>query len=141
MLKYRYNKATSESKDQGKNECLIWLDRIISTSSSNILLPITRIKHYCHIGQLELGDRVIGIVMRKMGDDFSVDIGCPNLAILNYLSFEGASKKNRPDIQAGDVIYATITKVDLGEFFKINVRVLFKFSFSMIINVVMVIYF
>ncbi|VVC90853.1 exosome complex component RRP40 [Leptidea sinapis] len=52
------------------------------------------------------GENIIGTVIQKAGDIFRVDVGgsCP--AALSYLSFEGATKKNRPEVQIGDVIYA-----------------------------------
>ncbi|XP_063536687.1 exosome complex component RRP40 [Cydia strobilella] len=52
------------------------------------------------------GENVVGFVIQKAGDIFRVDIGgsCP--AALSYLSFEGATKKNRPEVQVGDVVYA-----------------------------------
>ncbi|CAG5135065.1 unnamed protein product [Candidula unifasciata] len=54
------------------------------------------------------GDQVLGIVTQKNVDMFRVDIGCSELASLSYLSFEGATKRNRPDVKVGDVIYAKV---------------------------------
>ncbi|XP_069092557.1 exosome complex component RRP40 [Pleurodeles waltl] len=51
------------------------------------------------------GDLVIGIVTAKSGDVFKVDIGGSEQAYLSYLAFEGATKKNRPNVQVGDLIY------------------------------------
>lgn len=52
------------------------------------------------------GENVIGIVVQKAGDIYRVEIGSSMTAALSYLSFEGATKKNRPDVQIGDVVYA-----------------------------------
>ncbi|CAG9103199.1 unnamed protein product [Plutella xylostella] len=52
------------------------------------------------------GENVIGIVTQKAGDVFRVDVGGSCSASLSYLSFEGATKKNRPEVQVGDVVYA-----------------------------------
>lgn len=54
------------------------------------------------------GENVIGIVTQKSGDLFKVDIGASEQATLSYLAFEGATKKNRPDVQIGDVVYAKL---------------------------------
>ncbi|CAK1551330.1 unnamed protein product [Leptosia nina] len=54
------------------------------------------------------GENAIGIVHQKAGDIYRVDIGGSCTASLSYLSFEGATKKNRPEVQIGDVIYAKI---------------------------------
>ena len=45
------------------------------------------------------GDPVIGIVTQKAGDLFRVDIGCSEQASLSYLSFQDATKRNRPDVK------------------------------------------
>nr|XP_048714827.1 LOW QUALITY PROTEIN: exosome complex component RRP40 [Caretta caretta] len=51
------------------------------------------------------GDHVIGIVTIKAGDIFKVDVGGSEQASLSYLAFEGATKRNRPNVQVGDLIY------------------------------------
>ncbi|KAL6050912.1 hypothetical protein STEG23_019429 [Scotinomys teguina] len=51
------------------------------------------------------GDHVIGIVVAKSGDVFKVDVGGSEPASLSYLAFEGATKRNRPNVQVGDLIY------------------------------------
>ncbi|XP_046424902.1 exosome complex component RRP40 isoform X2 [Neodiprion virginianus] len=43
-----------------------------------------------------------------------VDIGAGELASLSYLAFEGATKKNRPDIVVGDVIFAKLLVASKG---------------------------
>lgn len=52
------------------------------------------------------GENVVGIVTQKSGDIYKVDVGASEQATLSYLAFEGATKKNRPDLQVGDVVYA-----------------------------------
>ncbi|XP_059149419.1 exosome complex component RRP40-like [Physella acuta] len=54
------------------------------------------------------GDAVLGIVTQKAGDIFRVDIGSSELAGLSYLSFEGSTKRNRPDVKIGDILYAKL---------------------------------
>lgn len=49
---------------------------------------------------------MVGIVTQKSGDIYKVDVGGSEQATLSYLAFEGATKKNRPDLQVGDVVYA-----------------------------------
>lgn len=51
---------------------------------------------------------MVGIVTQKSGDIFKVDIGASDQATLSYLAFEGATKKNRPDVQIGDLVYAKL---------------------------------
>ncbi|XP_032411173.1 exosome complex component RRP40 isoform X2 [Xiphophorus hellerii] len=54
------------------------------------------------------GETVIGIVTAKSGDVFKVDIGGSEAASLSYLAFEGATKRNRPNVQVGDLLLAQL---------------------------------
>ena len=54
------------------------------------------------------GEHVLGTVTGKAGDSFKVDIGTSEPASLSYLAFEGATKKNRPNVQNGDLVYAKL---------------------------------
>ncbi|XP_018427230.1 PREDICTED: exosome complex component RRP40 [Nanorana parkeri] len=51
------------------------------------------------------GDHVIGIVTTRSGDIFKLDVGGSDQASLSFLAFEGATKKNRPNVKVGDVVY------------------------------------
>ncbi|XP_072388978.1 exosome complex component RRP40 [Diabrotica undecimpunctata] len=54
------------------------------------------------------GDLVVGVIIKKSGDTLKVDIGTAEHAALSLLSFEGATKKQKPDVQVGDVVYARL---------------------------------
>ncbi|XP_030754204.1 exosome complex component RRP40 [Sitophilus oryzae] len=53
-------------------------------------------------------DLVLGIVTKKSSDNLKVDIGSAESASLSMLAFEGATKKVKPDVNVGDVIYAKV---------------------------------
>eukprot|EP00008_Paramoeba_atlantica_P013222 CAMPEP_0201479152 /NCGR_PEP_ID=MMETSP0151_2-20130828/3873_1 /ASSEMBLY_ACC=CAM_ASM_000257 /TAXON_ID=200890 /ORGANISM="Paramoeba atlantica, Strain 621/1 / CCAP 1560/9" /LENGTH=197 /DNA_ID=CAMNT_0047860503 /DNA_START=146 /DNA_END=736 /DNA_ORIENTATION=+ len=53
-------------------------------------------------------DLVIGVVVEKHSEDFKVDLGCADLATLPCLAFEGASRKNRPNLVVGSLVYARV---------------------------------
>jgi exosome complex component RRP40 len=55
------------------------------------------------------GDLVIGTILRSSGEFYSVSLSkyTPSV-ILPHLAFEGASKKTRPQLHAGDLIYARV---------------------------------
>ena len=38
-----------------------------------------------------------------------VDIGTAEPASLSYLAFEGATKRNRPNVTVGDLVYAKVS--------------------------------
>ncbi|XP_022106964.1 exosome complex component RRP40-like [Acanthaster planci] len=54
------------------------------------------------------GETVLGIVVGKTGDVFKVDIGGSVPASLSYLAFEGATKRNRPNVVIGDVVFGRL---------------------------------
>lgn len=54
------------------------------------------------------GENVVGVIVGRQGDVYKVDIGSSDHAFLNYLSFEGSSKRNRPNINNGDVVFGKL---------------------------------
>lgn len=52
---------------------------------------------------------MIGIITVKSGDVFKVDVGGSEQASLSYLAFEGSTKRNRPNVQVGDLVYGQFT--------------------------------
>lgn len=77
---------------------------ILKQKSTNIFWVDATQKRYIPIK----GETVIGSVVQKAGDIFRVDIGASELAALSYLAFEGATKKNRPDVNVGDLVFAKL---------------------------------
>ena len=59
------------------------------------------------------GENVIGVVLAKAGDTFKVDIGTSEAASLSYLAFEGATKKNRPNVQVSSGICRSLGQFNL----------------------------
>ncbi|ORC85464.1 putative DNA ligase I [Trypanosoma theileri] len=67
-------------------------------------------------------DPVVAIVMKKTTNYYLCYTGAPSLAVLDALSFDGATKSSRPRLQEGDVVYAfvrpqrseTITTTTMG---------------------------
>ena len=47
-------------------------------------------------------ESVIGIIIQKYGESFDIDIGGPFTATLPVLAFEGATRRNRPNLQVCD---------------------------------------
>eukprot|EP00729_Bicosta_minor_P009006 gene9006-23745_t len=54
------------------------------------------------------GDNVVGVVIGKPGENYSVQIGTSRNASLPFLAFEGATRRNRPNIQIGDTVFARV---------------------------------
>lgn len=52
---------------------------------------------------------VIGVVTQRLGEQYRVDIGAAFPATLNALAFEGATKRNRPAVRVGTIVYARVT--------------------------------
>ncbi|CAG8618715.1 40039_t:CDS:2 [Gigaspora margarita] len=56
----------------------------------------------------ETSEHVVGRISGKGGEFYRVDIGSAHQAILPFLAFENATKKNRPNLNIGDLIYARV---------------------------------
>ncbi|XP_029850455.2 exosome complex component RRP40 [Ixodes scapularis] len=54
------------------------------------------------------GDCVIGIVTAKSAENIRVNIGSSEQGSLSMFAFEGATKRNRPDVQVGDLVMAQV---------------------------------
>lgn len=54
------------------------------------------------------GDTVIGIITVRGGDNLRLDIGSNEQAQLSLLAFEGATKRNKPMVQVGDIIFGQV---------------------------------
>ena len=53
-------------------------------------------------------DQVVGIIEERGGDYYKVNIFSGTLALLNRLAFEGATKRNKPEMKKGDVVYCRV---------------------------------
>ena len=57
------------------------------------------------------GDQVVGVVEERGGDFYLVNVFGGALALLPRLAFEGATKRNKPELKRGDVVFARVTSV------------------------------
>ena len=58
------------------------------------------------------GDQVVGIIEEKLGEFYRVNIFSNSSAMLNKLAFEGATKRNKPELKKGDVLYLRVSVAD-----------------------------
>uniref|UniRef100_A0A5S6QTL7 S1 motif domain-containing protein n=1 Tax=Trichuris muris TaxID=70415 RepID=A0A5S6QTL7_TRIMR len=63
-------------------------------------------KHYVPM----VGDQVVGQVTHKIADGWRVEIGCAGLVNLPYMSFANATKRMRPNVRIGDLVYGKIVQ-------------------------------
>lgn len=54
-------------------------------------------------------DAVVGMITERYGESWTVDILGPFPAVLPALAFEGVTKRNRPRLEPGDLVYARVT--------------------------------
>jgi len=52
---------------------------------------------------------VVGIVSARQGEGWRVDIGSAHHASLDGLAFEGASRRNRPNLKVNSLVYARVS--------------------------------
>ncbi|KAF9961444.1 exosome non-catalytic core subunit rrp40 [Modicella reniformis] len=55
------------------------------------------------------GESVVGVVISKSAEHYKMDIGAAQHALLGVLSFEGASKRFKPDIKIGSLVYCRVS--------------------------------
>ena len=58
----------------------------------------------------KVGDIVIGIITQKTFEFFRVNISTNKEATLNSIDFEGATRKTRPNLNVGDIVFAKVEK-------------------------------
>ncbi len=54
------------------------------------------------------GDNIIGVVVDKHADEYRIDLGAAAAGTLPVLSFDGATKRNRPHLAVGALVYARV---------------------------------
>ncbi|KAJ2160506.1 exosome non-catalytic core subunit rrp40 [Coemansia sp. RSA 552] len=54
------------------------------------------------------GEPVVGVVVARHGEGYRVDIGSAHDALLPLLAFEGATRRNKPNLAVGAVVYARV---------------------------------
>ncbi|KAJ3508910.1 hypothetical protein NLJ89_g5502 [Agrocybe chaxingu] len=54
-------------------------------------------------------EAVIGVVTQRIGEGYRIDIGSAHPASLDGLAFEGATKRNKPNLKVGSVVYARVS--------------------------------
>ncbi|CAM9773993.1 unnamed protein product, partial [Phaeothamnion confervicola] len=57
-------------------------------------------------------DQVVGLVEERMGDFYRMNLFGSSPALLNLLSFEGASKRNKPNLGVGALVYCRVVAAD-----------------------------
>ncbi|KAJ2890157.1 exosome non-catalytic core subunit rrp40 [Coemansia aciculifera] len=55
-----------------------------------------------------VGEPVVGVVVARHGEGYRVDIGSVHDALLPMLAFEGATKRNKPNLTVGTVVYGRV---------------------------------
>lgn len=55
-----------------------------------------------------VGDHVIGVVADKHAEEYRLNVGGPFPATLPVLAFDGATKRNRPHLEVGALVYARV---------------------------------
>jgi exosome complex component RRP40 len=56
----------------------------------------------------QTGDNVVGLVEDKMGEFYAINVFSGHTCIMNRFAFDGATKRNKPELKRGDVVYARV---------------------------------
>jgi len=99
--------STGHEAESGSNKRAVHCTKpgILKFRSPNVFWVDSHHRRYIPA----VGDSLIGHVFSKIGVDFfRVDIGAAQPAVLSYLHFEGATKKNRPNVKVGDLVFCRV---------------------------------
>ncbi|CAG8553067.1 8362_t:CDS:2 [Paraglomus occultum] len=58
------------------------------------------------------GEDVLGIITAKTSEYYRVDIGAAHAAVLDSLAFEGVTRRSKPNLKVGTLIYAQISEAN-----------------------------
>ncbi|XP_064117112.1 exosome complex component RRP40-like [Macrobrachium nipponense] len=91
---------------------LRWQDNVVRATRPGVLKKSDKQLYYVDTHQKryipQKREFVIGIVLKKKGDNYIIDIGGSEYATISYLSFENASKKTRKEMKPGDLLYGQL---------------------------------
>lgn len=84
-------------------------DTIVSTKCGVLRRPLPNylfVEHSQKRYVPAVEDMVIGTVLERHAESYKIDLGAAHAAVLPALAFEGATKKNRPNLAVGTLVYA-----------------------------------
>lgn len=111
LIRYNgFGYSTTSNRLVAKRCSLLLCDKntrnIIDDPSEEVYRSVG--KYYSPI----VDDFVIGTIVQKSSEFYKVDINTYTYAILSSNNFEGATKKTKPNIHLGDLIFARVLKVN-----------------------------
>jgi exosome complex component RRP40 len=74
---------------------------------SNYWVETNRKRYYPKVD-----DQIVGLIEQVAGDFYTVNIFSGSNCILNRQAFEGATKRNKPELKRGDILYARVIKAN-----------------------------
>lgn len=105
-----YNAFSYNNKQFITKKCaLLNIKSLINLNTKNS--DITSKEPLMTIGKLyspKKEDVIIGTITVKTFEQYRLDIGTSHEALLNSIDFEGATRKTKPNLQVGDLIFAKI---------------------------------
>ncbi|KAG8754039.1 exosome non-catalytic core subunit rrp40 [Serendipita sp. 396] len=97
--------ASSEGSENHKTIIVATCAGTLESKGKNKYYVEANGKRYVPAGQ----EPVVGVVTARMGEAYRVDIGSAHPATLDALAFEGATKRNRPNLRVGSLVYARVS--------------------------------
>ncbi|EGN98290.1 hypothetical protein SERLA73DRAFT_91563 [Serpula lacrymans var. lacrymans S7.3] len=86
---------------------------VIATRAGNLEHSVNRSKWWVESNARRYvpaaQESVVGVVVGRSGEGWRVDIGSAHSASLDGLAFEGATKRNRPNLKVGSLVYARVS--------------------------------
>lgn len=101
-----------------KNDCvyigpgLRWQENVIFATRSGLLKKTSKNLYYVDSHQKryvpQRQEFVIGIILKRKGENYLIDIGGSERATISCLAYENTSKKNRKEMKPGDLVFGQL---------------------------------
>jgi exosome complex component RRP40 len=88
--------------------------RVVATQAGELCFAkpnIFWVHHPSHRYVPRLHDNVIGVVLESFAENYKMDIVGTSTARLPTLAFDGASKRNRPNLGVGSLVFGRVSQV------------------------------
>ena len=91
---------TSKTREDSKNsKPKVTLDIANNQSLSSFYLP-------------KVGDMIIGRIVSKFAFSYELDINSYSTGVLDSLEFDGATKRNKPNLEINSLVYCRVKSIN-----------------------------
>ncbi|CDW75253.1 exosome complex exonuclease rrp40 [Stylonychia lemnae] len=106
ILDNKVHNSNKNARAKSKNKMEIDIIPICSNRVNNLIIAMTLLFQY----QPQENDVVIGTIVQKSPEFFTVDINSESYGILNTLEFQNSTRKDKPNYPEGTIVLCRVLK-------------------------------